>query len=318
MKTIDAILDIILVALTPLAGPYRVVMHNFRTFGGVGTGLLTWGGVILLYPWFAVPSFWTDDPRIFYLSWAALGVLTYIQTFAKWCSESPRVCEGASRFGRWEPVFALALCFGMSEAVGPGAAKFVLMGYACSIAQFGIVRLRAKLAAWTPEDAQKLERVLDTVRETAKRWAPIAMLWAGRACKASRIAVVTIVPLLFVPFKALGFLRRPTADAAPAAPVKGSPTFASRVMVHICGSLILGWVTGGFSIVAVFKCFSFILAAILMLGGWHMKPPDGIRNEASEFVVKAKDVLEEKHHELETKVEQKKHDFARKRRRFPF
>ena len=303
--------------LSLLAGPYRVVMYRFRTFGGIGTGLITWAGVILAYPIFVAS--WTPfgllENRAFLASWIALVLWSYVQMFAKWCSVAPRREPGVSHcwFGRWEPVFALGLSFAMSAACGPGSGRFFLTGYACSVAQIGIVRLRKRLGAWTPEDTQRL---VSPVRDSAQRLAPVAIRGAGWTKSALRKGALSLIPFGMVLLHSVKSLygRPAPATSGEAVPATRSPTFMNRVFCHMVASLVLSLVTGAISFRAIFRCFSFVLAIPLWLAGWDMSPPADIKDEARSVASQVNEVLHEEQAKVQSRLEKERDEIERRKR----
>ena len=236
--------------LTPLAGPYRVLAYKFRSFGGIGSGLLTWFGIVFVYGWCRMRWFRLFEPEPLAVPlFAAMVVMGWVQMFAKWCSSrEPRdPAESHCWFGRGEPVFALALS-GAAE-YGASMGRYYLAGYLCSSLQIGLARLRGRLEAWTPEDTERLAG-----------WAR-----AGAA-----------------PLKALA--PRKTEAVAPGATVRRT-TFAGRVMSHVVAHFVIAGITGTLGIWGIVKFLGLILVIPAWLILWATGgDPGGLPGFAKEDV----------------------------------
>jgi hypothetical protein len=135
--------DQLAVLLTVLAGPYRVVAYKFRSFSGIGHGLLTWIGIGLVFP---VCTGFFSRPDTWWVAWVALAVCGYVQMFVKWCRTAPRLDPASPQcwFGNAELFFVVALVYAANLVCGPGGAAFFLAGYACSTAQWMLRRLASR------------------------------------------------------------------------------------------------------------------------------------------------------------------------------
>lgn len=292
MQILHALAGIPLVLLTLLAGPYRAVAFKLGTFGGVGTGLLTWAGIIIGYPVCVALSGPPDSPQGFLFSWGALILIGWIKMFACWCSSQPRRDAGQSHCwaGSSEPLIALMI--GMTAAAGSGLGGFVffLAGYASSLVQIGLVRLRLFCKAWTPEDTKRVlspvgmgtVRAAAGLRVGAMSLAPVAMavfaLTKSLFARAAQPAAADV--------QAEGAVAGAAGVVTPGVATPGyrPPSFSGRVMSHIVAHFVISLITGAIGIGVILKYFTYVLAFILMLLGWELNPPDAVKEEANDVM----------------------------------
>lgn len=301
MQMLHALAGMLLALLTPLAGPYRAVTWKSRCFGGVMTGLLTWAGIIVIFPICCILTSPYASAWGFFGTWGTLILLAYIQMFTQWCSSQTRRDAGESHAwaGRYEPLLAAGLCF-----LVPAGGVFFLMGYLSSLLQVGLVRLRRRCAAWTPEDTK---RVFSPVGAGTQR--------AAVALRAGALFLAPFAVSLLTATKFL-FARNPRpamADgtvAGVATPGYRPQSFSSRVMVFLVGHSLFSLCTNLLSVIGIFgilfKCFTLAIAFFLASLGWVVEAPEAVKEEAHGIIRQAQVAIDDRKGHVRERLEEEK------------
>lgn len=282
----------LIVLLSVLSGPYRVLAGKFRSFGNVRSGVATWAGIVVAYPFFV--EAWPPDagmrsgPVVF---WGALVLAGYLQMFVKWCSTSPPLDESVSP--AWcgasaEPVFAVIAGFALAKTCCPGTALFFAAGYACSLLQIGLVRARRQLSGWTPEDTQRL---LSPARAGAAKTKQATDVLASSALGLARFVAPLAVTIFQVGRSFVGS-RAHAAQAAQTGAdgqvVYRPPSFANRVGTVVVGHMVLSLITG----TVMLKILAIPLAIFLWTLGYKVHMPEEWRQKEGEVKARLEESFE--------------------------
>lgn len=295
MIAVTALINFVIALATPFAGPYRLLAWKPRTFGGFGTGLLTWFGIFFLYPVMG-----TISPAFAYC-WLALILLAWIKMFAQWCSNKPRRDEGENHywFGSYELVFATILLL-LARLIG--SRWFFEAGFVCSLLQTSLVNLRRRLEGWTPEDTERLVRPLRDVAPEA------AQVKAG-ATSAGSIGLSIL---------RYAFWRKPTPVAQGSGVVVYQPlTLTQRVKSHLVAHMIISFFGGALGINVLAAVVSLALALPLWMMGAEVHLPsfatapiwglyERVKNGLAETKEKAVERLKDKQEEIKERWHEKK------------
>ena len=298
MKEFLPLIDLLIIVLTLFAGPYRVAAYKFRSFGGIGRGLVTWIGIGLVFPAFV----WASKPEeSWWLAWAALAIWGYAQMMAKWCSTAPPLDPPLPHcwLGKAELFLALPLIWVAGVLCGSGGAVFFLAGYACSTAQSLLHRLRRRLEAWTPRDT---ERLLAPARTTAA-----GVAWASPIC--GRFLLRYALLLATAIGNALRwfwrrFVARPAPQPAPAQgyyapPRPGIVRGFTRMFIN---HLIISTITGVIGINVLAIPFAIILWSM----GWRVGLPVHVKEQARSYIARAKEAISDEKDEVMEKLRLKR------------
>jgi hypothetical protein len=91
------------------------------------------------------------------------------------------------------------------------------------------------------------------------------------------------------------------------------PTFSIRHAVHVAAAVFVGWMAAEALSALLPRALVFVLAWVLMLSHGPVRPPEGVKHGAQKLIAKARENLDEKQLEVETKIEEERHDFAEAR-----
>jgi hypothetical protein len=294
MKEFLPLIDLLIILLTLFAGPYRVAAYKFRSFGGIGQGLVTWIGIGLVFPAFV----WASKPEeSWWLAWAALAIWGYAQMMAKWCSTAPPLDPALPHcwLGKAELFFAFPLIWVAGVLSGSGGAAFFLAGYACSTAQWLLHRLRRRLEAWTPRDTERLMAPACTTAAGVAKASPICGRFALRYGLLLASAIGRALRFLW-----RRFVARPTPQPAPGQGYYAPPRpgvvrgFTRYLISHMIFSIITGVI--GFNIIGI------PFAIMLWFMGWKVGLPVHVKEQARSYIARAKEAISDEKDEVMEKL----------------
>lgn len=281
MAAMIRLIDLLMIPLTLFAGVYRVVAYKPLTFGGIGTGLLTWIGIAAVYPACAFPPTpHRAQPWAIGL-WAALAVVAYVKMFNQWCSPVRRNPRRSHCWcGSGEPFFAFAFAIAMTAFAGNGAGMFFFAGFVCSMAQLWLLVLRGRLERWTPQDTDRLFAPLRAGQARAAAlaaWVKQAVPTAGRFALARALLGCSFTGMALRAAWLFWRGRAAARTAAAATAHARPPTFMGRVGSFLVGHAVWSIVVGGLGLGVVFKTIGLILtipaAIIIWIAGGEARLP---------------------------------------------
>ena len=275
MTLIVGIINVLLVLLTVFAGPYRVVAFKFRTFGGIGLGLVTWLGVAI-----AFPDVRRHVPARGFIVAGGLGGAHHIRLHP----DVRQVVQQRAAPGRRLPALldrqvgaALRhrpLLHG-KRGLRPRRHDVLPDGLCMQHGRISAPALRRRCEVWTPRDTQRLLAPVRIAIARVTAW----VTWASPIC--GRLIVRYGLLLASATAAALQcvwlFLLRRAQQPAPAL-AQGQyvrpPTFGSRVMSFVVGHMLFSLITGAIGFWGIVKGIGLILAipAAILLWAVGGKP----------------------------------------------
>jgi hypothetical protein len=292
------VLGMVHFVLTPFAGPYRVVL--FKPFTpGFADFLLTWAGVIFVYPLLVTsPHGWLGK-LIYWGGWLGLGALARYRFKNSTARSEAGVSDGVLK--HWEPAAALAMCLGASSVFGLSLIAFLLVGYAACASQAGIVLLQERGITFSEEDFQRAKAALMASSRPVKL---AASTGKGLFSRLFRLIGWTVFPYVMIFLRCLGFFSSGgKADGKEHRP----PTFTNRVICQTIAVLLASFIKGGISLSMIFNGFVYVQTVILTAMGYHVIDPNEAEDKPKSLVVKASEAVEHAKEKVEKIDDRLKH-----------